>query len=125
MIVSLVGSIVLVLIIVLYLLLVLGLPYGEYAMGGSDKIPSRKIRIMSVFAILIQFIGMLCLLQGGDIINVGFPDKILKIVCYIYAIYLSLNVFMNIASRSKKERIIMTPLSAIIAICFWITAISL
>jgi hypothetical protein len=28
---------------------------------------------------------------------------------------------MNLASKSRKERLIMTPLSLIAAVCFWIT----
>ena len=47
-----------------------------------------------------------------------------KIISIVMAIYLSLNTLMNICSKSKKERFIMTPLSLIAAICFWITALA-
>ena len=40
------------------------------------------------------------------------------------AVYLSLNTVMNFISKSKKEKYIMTPLSFIAAVCFWISAVS-
>ncbi len=43
----------------------------------------------------------------------------------VMASYLSLNTIMNAISRSKKERFIMTPLSLISAICFWITTLNM
>lgn len=39
------------------------------------------------------------------------------------AVYLSLNTVINFISKSKKEKYIITPLSFVTAICFWITAL--
>ena len=52
-----------------------------------------------------------------------FSGNVTKIICVFMAIFLSLNTFMNFVSKSKKEKYVMTPLSAISAICFWITAL--
>ena len=52
-----------------------------------------------------------------------FPFMVTKVICIILAVYLSLNVFMNLFSKSKKERYIMTPLSLIAAVCFWFVAL--
>lgn len=41
---------------------------------------------------------------------------------YKFAAYLSLNTIMNMISKSRKEKYVMTPLSLIAGICFWITA---
>jgi hypothetical protein len=124
MVFAITGSILFSLILVLYILLALGLPYGEYAMGGKHKILPPRERIMSVISVLIQLFAIMILLHGGNIIDLGFPDKAAKVLCYVFAGYLSLNVILNLLSKSKKERLIMTPLSAIIAICFWVTAIN-
>ena len=35
----------------------------------------------------------------------------------------NLNTVMNCISKSKKEKVVMTPLSLISAICFWVTAL--
>jgi len=64
-------------------------------------------------------------LRAGSVISLGFSDKTANLLCYFFAVYLTLNVFMNLLSKSKKERLFMTPLSTIIAICFWLTALNL
>jgi len=43
----------------------------------------------------------------------------------VMAVYLSLNTIMNFVSKSKKEKYIMTPLSFVTAICFWITVLKM
>ncbi len=125
MIVSIIGSILFAVIIILYILIFLGKPLGEYAMGGQQKTVSGKTRTMYLIAIIVQLFAVFVLLEGGGIINTGFPPKATKIICYIFAAYFSLNVVMNLFSKSKKEKAVMTPLSAIVAGCFWIMAINL
>lgn len=120
-----IGSILFGLTVILYLSLVFGAPLGEYAMGGQHSILPFRKRIIAVFAIIIQLSGIIVLLDGGEIIKTGLSASVIKIGCYIYAIYLSLNVLMNIFSKSKKERMFMTPLSFVVAICFWIVALQL
>jgi hypothetical protein len=55
------------------------------------------------------------------VISIGLPFD--RGVCYFFAAYLILNTVMNILSKSKKERLVMTPLSLVTAICFGFTAI--
>lgn len=125
MIVSVIGSILFIFVIVLYLLLLQGQPLGEYALGGKYKVLPRKARAVCLAAILIQIFAMLILLQGGGVINMGIPGMITRIACFVFAAYFSLNIVMNLMSKSKKEKAVMTPLSAIVAVCFWITAIGI
>lgn len=125
MIISITGSILFLSVIILYLLLLQGKPLGEYAMGGKHKILPAKERVMCFIAILIQIFGIMVLLQGGDMINSGLTDKVVKIASFIFAAYMSLNVITNLASRSPKEKKVMTPLSFVAAVCFWITAINI
>lgn len=125
MITSLIGSILFSIVLVLYILLALGLPYGEYAMGGKHKILPGKERIICTISVIIQTFAILILLQGGRVLRFGFSEKITNLLCYFFAVYLSFNVFINLLSRSKKEKLFMTPLSLVIAICFWLTALKL
>ena len=48
-----------------------------------------------------------------------------KIIGIVMSIYLSLNTLMNVFSKSKKERYIMTPLSLLCAVCFWTVVLSM
>lgn len=125
MIVALLGSLLFSLVVVLYVLLVLGFPYGEFAMGGKYKVIPPSARLMFVFSIAIQVFGILVLLQSGGVASFGIAPGVLKIAGYVFAVYLSLNVLMNAFSRSSKERKVMTPLSLLTAICYWVTVIRL
>ena len=124
MITALIGSILFSIVLVLYILLASGLPYGEYAMGGKYKILPKKERIICIISVIVQTFAILVLLQAGRVFSFGFSDKTANLLCYIFAVYLSLNVFMNLLSKSKKEKLFMTPLSFVIAICFWLTALN-
>ena len=125
MIIAITGSILFSLVLILYILLALGLPYGEFAMGGKYKVLPQKERIICLISVIIQAFAILILLQCGNVISLGFPDKAANVICYIFAGYLSLNIILNVLSKSKKERLFMTPLSLVIALCFWLTALNL
>lgn len=122
MIPALIGSALFGLIVILYILLVFGAPLGEYAMGGRHRVMPLKSRITTAIAVLVQLSGIAVLLHGGGIVDTGLPGNVVKVGCYVFAVYLSLNVFMNIVSKSKKEKLFMTPLSFIVAVCFWMVA---
>ena len=62
-------------------------------------------------------------LTMGGFIPLWFSENATKIICIVMAVYLSFNTVMNLISKSNKEKYIMTQLSAISAVCFWITAL--
>ena len=45
------------------------------------------------------------------------------VVVWIIAVYLAFNTLLNAVSKSKQEKLIMTPLSLISAICCFVVAI--
>ena len=99
-----------------------GLPLGEFTMGGQHKILPKNLRVAAVISVAIQFFAMIIILQAGGFIPLWFSFKVTKYICFFFAAYLSLNTIMNMISKSRKERFVMTPLSLIAGICFWITA---
>lgn len=117
-----IGSITFLGAVILYILLSLGLPYGEFAMGGRHRIMPPQMRVACGVSVVIQLIAILYLLQAGNVISIGVPFD--RRVCYFFAVYLMLNTIMNLLSRSMKEKLVMTPLSLITAICFGITAMN-
>ncbi len=119
-----IGAITLFAAAVLYILLALGLPYGELAMGGKHKTMPRNMRIVCGVSVVVQLGAAMVLLEAGGVNIAGLPVGIAKGICYFFAAYFSLNTIMNAFSKSKKERFIITPLSAITTICFFITAIN-
>lgn len=125
MIAAITGSILFGIMAIIYILLALGFPLGEFAMGGRHKVLPPKMRTLVAVSILIQILGILVLLQGGGVINAGFSPTVVKVLCYVFAVYLSLNTVMNLFSQSKKEKIIVTPMAAIVAVCYWVTALNM
>ena len=119
---TIISAIIFTFIIVLNVLLFFGLPIGELTMGGQYKVLPKKLRVIALFSLFVQIFALLIILQTGGFLPYWFSIQATKIISFIFAIYLSMNTFMNLFSKSKKEKFIMTPLSLILAINFWITA---
>ena len=122
--ISILGAITFGIAVIIYILIALGLPLGEFAMGGKYKILPTKLRIAIAFSVLVQLFAILIILQAGGVLPTMLSMKITRIICFIFAAYLSLNSLMNVFSNSKKERYLATPLSTITAVCFWVTALN-
>ncbi|MCP1144386.1 hypothetical protein [Lysinibacillus endophyticus] len=98
-------------IAVFQVLLSLGLPFGEYAMGGSYKILPKRLRIVSVVnALILLLMGFVCLQHTHTLIDIDLPTS--SFIWFI-SILLGINTIANLLSRSKKERLVMTPLSGL------------
>lgn len=121
--ISIIGASIFSIVIILSVLLICGVPLGELTMGGQYKVFPKKLRIVLVIQLLIQIFFIVIILQMGGLIPLWFSDKVTRTICIVMAVFLSLNTVMNFISKSKKEKYIMTPLSLVSAICFWITAL--
>ena len=108
---SIIVSILLMSIAVFQVLLSLGYPLGEFAMGGYYKVLPKKLRIASVANALILLIMGFVLLQHTNVL-IGVDFLSTNILVWVITIFLGLNTIANLISRSKKERLVMTPLSA-------------
>ena len=86
-------------------------------------IGARVFSVVIVLSFLIICGLPLGELTMGGFIPLWFSENATKIICIVMAVYLSFNTVMNLISKSKKEKYIMTQLSAISAVCFWITAL--
>ncbi|MNI11058.1 hypothetical protein D3C73_641880 [compost metagenome] len=101
-----------VLIAVFQVLLSLGFPLGEFALGGYYKVLPVRLRIVSAInAIILLFMGFV-FLQYTNVFK-GYNFLPINILVWIITIFLGLNTIANLISQSKKERFIMTPLSSI------------
>lgn len=119
---AMLGAVIFGVIATMTVLVACGMPLGEFTMGGQHKILPKNLRVAAVISVAIQFFAMIIILQAGGFIPLWFSFKVTKYICFFFAAYLSLNTIMNMISKSRKERFVMTPLSLIAGICFWITA---
>ncbi|MCI8955363.1 MAG: hypothetical protein HFG29_00050 [Eubacterium sp.] len=121
--IAIIGASVFSIVIVLSFFIICGLPLGELTMGGQYKVFPKKLRFIMVAQLILQIFFVVIILEMGGFIPLWFSENTTKIICIVMAVYLSLNMVMNFISKSRKEKYIMTPLSAISAVCFWITTL--
>lgn len=119
---SIIGAVLLLAVAIMEVLLIIGLPLGEFTMGGRHKVLPPMYRIFAASSIILQLFGAAMLLQAGGLMNMWFAGKVIKIICFVFAGFFAVNTIMNIISPSKKEKYVMTPLAAIEACCFAVTA---
>ena len=120
---AILGTVLLIVVAVMEVLLICGLPLGEFTMGGRYKVLPPALRLAAASSILLQLFGALILLQGGGFMNMWFGVTPTRIICYAYGGFFAINAVMNLISPSKKEKFVMTPLAALEAVCFFVTAI--
>lgn len=102
------------------LLLALGKPYGQYAWGGAHKVLPMRLRIGSLISIALYVIFGLIVAGAVDWLNI-FSNPYYMV---FLAMYSTAGIFLNGISRGKKERVVMVPVSIMLAICSWVIALS-
>ncbi len=120
---AIIGAALLFIAAVFEVLLVAGLPLGEFTMGGRYKVLPPMMRGAAVFSLLTQVFAGLILLQAAGFMGMWFSFGVTRIICYVFGGFFVVNTVMNFFSTSKKEKLVMTPLAAIEAVCFLVTAI--
>lgn len=122
-IVAILACVLFLLMIVFQVLLAIGLPYGRVAYGGKYEILPTNLRVMSLIAVGIFSFGIINVLERVNILTLFNNELLTTIVVWIFAVYLTLNTLMNVASKSQWEKRIMTPISFVIAVCCYLLAI--
>lgn len=102
----------------LQLSITFGAPFGEYVLGGQNKILPKKMRLIScTFFLIFLFVGM-AYLQRGNVLYIGFNSMVVKIIIIVNTIFLAYAIIGNgMLTKSKKEKYVMTPFSIIQFIC--------
>jgi hypothetical protein len=104
------------------MLLLAGVPIGQYAWGGKDRILPPRLRVAAVVAILLYaaFASLLAsrvgVLPGGD-------SSPVVIATWILFAYSALSIIPNLASKSRPERAVQTPVSVALSLGILVIAI--
>ena len=123
-IVAFIGAALFGVVVIMTILVALGLPFGEFTMGGKHVVMPPEMRILCWISVVIQIFAIIIILQTGDVIPLWFKKKATKYICIFFAVYLSLNSVMNFSSNSRKEKLFVTPFSVLTSICFWVTSLT-
>jgi hypothetical protein len=104
-------------------LLAAGLPLGRFAWGGQNEVLPARLRIGSVVSIGLYAAFAVLILQAAEVEDV-LPDGVADVAIWVLAGYFALGIAMNAVSRSRPERLVMTPVVALLAICCLVLAVS-
>ena len=101
-----------------------GAPLGQFAWGGKHRVLPRKLRIGSLFSVLIYLFIAALVLSKAEILTVVVHPVALNIGLWSVFGYFVLGIVMNGISPSKRERFVMTPLCIILAVSAFFLATS-
>lgn len=98
--------------------LILGAPIGKYAWGGAHKVLPRSLRIGSLISIFLYILFGYIILAKVGIVQSLVDDNLLTTAIWILSGYFVVGVILNAISRSKSERLVMTPAAFVLAVLF-------
>nr|WP_202627571.1 hypothetical protein [Cellulomonas sp. APG4] len=100
--------------VVFQLALASGRPWGRFAWGGRHEgVLPRGLRVASAVSVLVYALLGVVVLDRAGLVDV-LPDGASRVAAWVVAGYLGLGVLMNLASRSRSERAVMTPVAAVL-----------
>ncbi|WP_400994851.1 hypothetical protein [Agromyces sp. GXQ0307] len=108
---------------VFQLALALGAPIGRFAWGGQHRVLPAGLRIGSLVSIVIYAVIVLLAFDRVGAIDI-VPDVVSQVGMWVVFGYFVLGIPMNAISRSRAERVTMTPVVAVLALLSLIVALS-
>jgi hypothetical protein len=95
-------------------LLVAGQPLGRFAWGGQHVVLPPGLRVGSAVSIALYTGFAVLILCAAGALNV-LPDGFVDVAIWVLTGYLALGIGMNAISRSRPERLVMTPVVFLLA----------
>ena len=109
-------TVLLVILAVFQLALIAGAPLGRFAWGGQNTRLPSKLRIGSAVSVLVYGLFVYIALARVGTIETPAPGLAIVIAMWVVTAYLFLSVLPNLASKSRPEKLLMVPVSAVIAV---------
>jgi hypothetical protein len=104
--------------------LILGAPLGRLAWGGQHKVLPPRLRLGSgVSIVLYGVFAYIALAKAGlaaPVVSEPFTD----VTAWVLTAYFALGVVMNGISRSRPERLTMTPAALALALLYLVLSLS-
>lgn len=91
-------------------------PLGRFAWGGQHEVLPTRLRVGSLAAILAYgAIGRAVLARAGQLgSGSGSGSGVLRVATWVIAGYFLVGAAGNLASRSRDERLVMTPFCVVL-----------
>jgi hypothetical protein len=113
-------------VVVFQAALALGAPWGAAAWGGQHpgRLPARLRAASGLSALILILAGWILVAAAGWVEQAPLPQSWLKPATWLLTGYFALGALLNLASRSRVERI-WAPVSLIMAACCAVVAAGL
>jgi hypothetical protein len=102
--------------------LVAGRPWGRLAWGGQHEVLPARLRIGSAVSIVLYAAIAAVVLTAAVLVRLvprGFAD----VAIWLLVGYFALGILLNGISRSRPERVVMTPLVLLLSLCCLVVAL--
>jgi hypothetical protein len=104
--------------------LVAGAPLGHFAWGGSHRVLPGRLRAGSVVAVVIYAAIAAVTLQRAGVVTT-LPPSVADAGIWVATAYLALGIPLNAISRSRAERLTMTPIVLVLFVLLLVVALGL
>lgn len=109
---------------VLQALLVAGQPLGRFAWGGQHRVLPTKLRIGSAVSIVLYALFALIIVGRAEQALAGIGAGATDVGIWGLTAYFVVGVGMNAVSRSRPERLLMTPVALVLAVVCLVLALA-
>lgn len=103
--------------------LIAGAPLGRMAWGGQHRVLPAKLRIGSAVSIGLYALFAYAALAKAGLVPPLIGESFTSVTMWVMTAYFALGVLMNGISRSKPERLVMTPAAAALAALYLVLAL--
>lgn len=104
--------------------LIAGAPLGRMAWGGTHTVLPKKLRVASAVSIVLYALFAYTALAKADLAPPLFNDAVTSVSTWVLTAYFALGIVMNGISRSKPERLVMTPTVLVLAALFLVLSLN-
>jgi hypothetical protein len=103
--------------------LVSGAPWGRLAWGGQHEVLPFGLRIGSALSIVLYAVfGYAAAARAGLVLPL-VNTSVTSVAVWVLTVYFAVGVIMNGISRSKPERLVMTPTAIVLTALYLVLAI--
>jgi hypothetical protein len=121
---SVLAALVLSFVAIFQILLVIGLPLGGAAWGGKHRVLPPRLRIASALSSLLLGLAAWIVLARTGLVTLPWQSSVVRVGTWFVFSFLTLNTVSNFVSKSRIERMVMTPVAFICSICLLVVALS-
>ncbi len=104
--------------------LIAGAPLGRFAWGGQHDVLPNKLRIGSAVSIALYVLFAYVALARAGLAPLLVNETFTSVSAWVLTAYFALGVVMNGISRSKPERLVMTPTALLLAALYLVLSLN-